>query len=250
MANPTSTGMNRTGMDTSPMHAKRLMEISNEHPVRPGEATEFARVRRERSQESATVGSVPPPGTAKGMATTAVEMIKGHKPTVLIDKLGERLAFERTSVRLYEAILVKFDALGTWEGGPTREALVQIRDDELAHFELLKQCVQKVGADPTAMTPSADVVGIESAGVLKVITDPRSTLAQALHAILIAERADSEGWLLLTQLAQELGHTDLAQRFAAAEKTEDQHGEWVRNWLAASVMQDAQRELSGGKKGG
>lgn len=250
MATPTSTGTNRTGMDMSPMHAGKLMEVSKQHPVQPGDETELARVRREVASQSHPVGTVPPPSSMKGVANTALEMIKGHKPTVLIDKLGERLAFERTGVRLYEGILAKFDALGTWDGGPTREQLTQIRDEELSHFELLKQFVEKVGADPTAMTPSADMAAVESSGVMKVITDARSTLAQALHAVLVAERADIEGWQLLIELADDLGHDDMVRRFRDAEQTEMRHGMWVRQWLASSIVQDAHREMNAQKGGG
>lgn len=182
------------------------------------------------------VGTVPPPTSVKGVATSAMEMIKGRKPTVLIDKLGERLAFERTGVRLHQAVLVKFDALGSWE------QLMQIGNEELEHFELLKQCIEQVGADPTAMTPSADIIAVTAAGVLGVITDPRTTLAQALQAVLVAERADLEGWQLLIQLADELGHDDMARRFREAEQVEERYGAWVRAWLAKAVLQDARRE--------
>lgn len=250
MATPTSTGLNRTGMDMSPAHAGRLMEISKQHAVPPGDESEIARVRREYAVQSQPVGTVPPPGSMKGMATTAMQMLKGNKPTVLVDKLGERLAFERMGVRLYESILAKFDALGSWDGGPSRQQLQQIRDEELSHFEMVKQYIQKIGADPTAMTPSADMAALESSGVLKVITDPRSTLAQALHAILVAERADGENWQLLVRLTDELGQDEMTRRFRDAEQTEERHGDWVRQWLAASVLADANRELSENQGGG
>jgi ferritin-like protein len=240
-------GMNRTGMGVSPNQAGRLLEISKVHPVEPGDEMAMARLRRDYTAQAQPVGTVPPPTSVKGVATSAVEMIKGRKPTVLIDKLGERLAFERTGVRLYEAVLVKFDALGSWDGGPSREQLMQIRNEELEHFELLKQCIEQIGADPTAMTPSADITAVTAAGILGVITDPRSTLAQALQAVLVAERADLEGWQLLIQLADELGHDDMARQFDEAEQVEERHGAWVRAWLAKAVLQDARREMSARK---
>ena len=67
---------------------------------------------------------MPPPTSLKGVAKTAVDMLKGSKPTVFIDKLGERAAFERTGTRLYQGALAKFDVLGSWDGGPTRAARV------------------------------------------------------------------------------------------------------------------------------
>jgi ferritin-like metal-binding protein YciE len=246
MTTPTSTGMNRTGIQMAPLQSSRMLEISNDSQTRPGdELSPFAQVRRQYASESAPVGTVPPPGSMKGMATTAMEMLKGNKPTVFIDKLGERLAFERTGVRLYEAVLTKFDALGSWDGGPSRAQLAQIRDEELEHFEMLKQTIDKLGADPTAMTPSADMVANEASGVLKVVSDSRTTLAQSLHAMLVIERADIEGWGLLIDLAGNIGQNELAQRFRDAEATEERHGQLVRSWLASSVLADVHREMSG-----
>lgn len=246
MTTPTSTGMNRTGMQMAPLQSGRMLEISNDSETRPGdELSPFSQMRRQSASDSAPVGSVPPPGSMKGMATTAMQMLKGNKPTVFIDKLGERLAFERSGVRLYEAVLTKFDALGSWDGGPSRADLEDIRNEELEHFEMLKQTIDQLGADPTAMTPSADMVANESSGILKVVSDPRMTLAQSLHAMLVAERADVEGWGLLVGLAENIGQDELAQRFRQAEATEEEHGRKVRSWLTSSVLADANREMSG-----
>src|SRR5690606_16566279 len=109
--------------------------------------------------------------------STAKEMIKGHKPTAFIDKLSDRAAFERAGVRLYDALLAKFDASSQlWEGGPTRERLEHIRNEELEHFFLVKEAIEKLGADPTVMSPAADVSAVASMGVFKVVSDPRMTL--------------------------------------------------------------------------
>ena len=56
--------------------------------------------------------------------------------------------------------LIKFESEGGWEGGPTAEELRQIREEELQHFEMLKECMQTLGGDPTAMTPAADVAAV------------------------------------------------------------------------------------------
>jgi len=251
MTTPTSTGMNRTGIQMSPIQAGRLLEITEERPSRPGEElTELVQARESFYRESSPVGTVPPAGSMKGMATTVLETIKGHKPTVLIDKLGERLAFERTGVRLYEAVLTKLDALGSWDGGPTREQLMQIRDEELQHFQMLKETIEGLGADPTAMTPSADITAVEGSGPLMVISDPRTTLSQALHSLLIIEAADLEGWNLLIELADQIGQSDMADRFRAAEQTEQRHAMLVRQWLTLSVKADAERQMSSAQGGG
>jgi hypothetical protein len=112
-------GLNRTGIQTSPLASKEAIQGAQEGlPSSEGSEDGILEVRAEYARESGGVGTVPVPATFKGMLTTAKELIKGTKPTVFIDKLGERLGFERTGVRLYEAALGKYDLHGTWEGGP------------------------------------------------------------------------------------------------------------------------------------
>lgn len=50
--------------------------------------------------ESDAIGSIRQPITLKVKAKTMVSRLKGDEPDTQIDKLGERLAFERTGVRL------------------------------------------------------------------------------------------------------------------------------------------------------
>ncbi len=244
MAAPsTHTGPNRTGIQTSPFAANKLEEVTSKEPAVSTEQLKISAIRKQFDKEMDGLGSVPPPGSLKGMLTTGLEMIQGHKPTVFIDKLGERMAFERTGTRLYEALLAKFDALGTWDGGPSREEIEEHCNDELGHFHLIKETIERLGADPTTMTPSADVAGVEVAGALKIITDPRTTLPQALHSVLILEDTDVEGWNVLIALADSIGQKSLAEEFRKAEATEQTHQQRVRAWFSEAVRADAHREL-------
>ncbi len=244
MARPTDTGTNRTGVSAAPSRfdeMKDTMGSAAETP--PGDQLQMAAVQRTYIEEGEVLGNVPPPDSLTGAVTAGKEKLKGNKPTAFVDKLGERLAFERTGVRLYDALLTKFDVLGSWEGGPSRSDLAEIRDEELAHFNLVKQSMERIGVDPTAMTPSADLVGIEGSGVLKAITDPRTTLPEALHAQLIAERADVDGWSLLIDLAEQAGQSSLAGEFREAREREELHAERVKNWVAGGVTADMAGEL-------
>lgn len=181
MEKPTDTGSNRTGIATSPIEAKRTIEASK--LVTPDGSLDGQGMELERTtwaRQADPIGTVPPPGTMKGMAKTLLEKLQGHKPTVFIDKIGERLAYERTGVRLYEALLAKFEAAHVHAGGPTRAELEAIRNDEYAHFVLCRDALLKLGADPTAMTPSADVVAVAGLGWIQVLGDPRTTLSQCM----------------------------------------------------------------------
>lgn len=231
----TEMGMNRTGIDMSPIHSKEMIDGAELGPITPGTAEALAAVRQEYIASAEPVGSAPLPGTVKGAVQTAVDMVRGRAPALFIDKLGERLAFERTGTRLYEGLLGKLSVDGSWDGGPTGADLQQIRDQELAHFELVRGAMEEIGADPTAVTPAADVVGVEAMGLAQVIADPRTTLAQSIHAIFTAELADHESWAMLTDLARALGKEEMAAQFERALEHEAEHVARVRGWLRSLV---------------
>jgi len=240
MKQPTDMGMNRTGIGMAPRMKEGM--IKNAEQFGAGDvngAAHLADVRADYDKSSPPIGSMPPPSSAKGVLKSGMQMLQGKKPTVLLNKLGERLAFERSGTRLYEALLTKFDAEGSWDGGPTREQLKDFHDDEWRHFEMVHEALESLGSDPTTMTPAADVAGVASEGLVKVITDPRSSLAESMEAILIAELADHDGWEMLIGLTDILGQDELTSRFKGALKEEDEHLHWVRQWLSNYVTEQA-----------
>lgn len=249
---PTDIGINRTGIALSPIDGPATVEGAMAGlPSSTGSARSIAETRIQMATLASPIGHMPPPLTVRGVATTAVEMIKGHKPNVLLDKLGERLAFERTGVRLFDGLLAKYEAGGSWDAGPTLEELVRFRNDEARHFTMLKETIAGLGADPTAITPSADLAGVTGIGILQVISDPRTSLAQALCAHLIAEVADVSGWELLITLAEGLGHEAMGARFREALADEVLHREAVTRWLArhAELASQADAPRSGSSTG-
>lgn len=242
---PTEIGNNRTGIQFSPVDSKKTLEGAMAGvPEASTDASYLTAMRLAYSKESEPVGTMPPPASFKGAATAAVEALKGKNANVFLDMLGARLAYERTGTRLYEGLLVKFDASNVHDGGPTRQELELFRDQELAHFNLLVDCMEKLGADPTAMTPSADVQAVASSGILRVISDPRTTLTQALQAMLTAELTDNDCWVSLADLADELGQTEMADRFRIALAEEREHLAAVRSWLNISVSKQASNKKS------
>jgi rubrerythrin len=240
MHKPTDIGMNRTGIQTSPIDQRRTVHGANVG-IPPGQIDGQTlldeRVAWARGAEP--LGTVPPAATVKGVVKTALEKLRGHQPTVFIDKLGERLAFERTGVRLYEAVSAKIDAADPHPGGPSRHALEHIRHEELDHFALLRDAIEQLGADPTAVTPSADLVAVSGLGWIQAVTDPRTTLTQCLDVLMMAELSDRGGWDVLVALADPLGFDELAQKFRAALREEDQHVAQVRAWIMTAVTGEA-----------
>jgi rubrerythrin len=217
----TEIGVNRSGIAIAPDAANKMMENTKLTKPTRGDETTLAGMRVEYGRESDPVGSMPEP-TVPGLQA------------VLMDKLGERLAFERAGTRLYDALMAKCEAAEDC-AVPAKE-LRHIRDEEAMHFALIGAAIQSLGGDPTAQTPSGDVTGVEGAGLMQVLTDPKTTVAHALHAILVAELADNAAWEELIELTTEAGNEDLVARFEEAQQHEIEHLEKVRAWYKAAVV--------------
>ena len=236
MNKPTDTGSNRTGIQTSPTDAKEMIEgamAGSPAPVSEPESSALHAMRVEYSTSAPPVGTMPPPADGKAVHGSAEGM------NVFLDLLGARLAFERTGTRIYEALLVKLEAASVHPEGPTREDLLHIRDEELAHAGMLAECIQEIGGDPTAVTPAADVQAVASCGIVQVVGDPRTTFTQALDAVLTAELTDVDSWQLLVDMADKLGLDDMAERFATAHDEEGEHLLNVRQWLTSALLGQA-----------
>lgn len=239
MENEIVIGMNRTGLDMAPEAREDMVEYAQAESGRTPESSgEFEAVHMAYIEEAERVGSVPIPATLKGAASTALAKVAGKKPEVLIDKLGERLAFERTGTRLYEAMLLKCGAVDGADNPIDVAQLALIRDEEEAHFHLVHMHMERLGVDPTAMTPCADVAGVQGMGLMQVISDPRTTIAQGLNALLTAELSDNASWELLIELARETGNDDMATAFDEALQHEAEHLQMVRGWLRQAVLQE------------
>src|SRR5215216_2123780 len=228
---------NRTGMQTSPELAEEIMEgASSVMPSSEGGAEEIAESRGEYIAEGFPIGSMPMmPASEEGEADEEEAGL-----AVFLDKLSERLAFERQGTRLYEALLNKCQTLGESAPGPTLEDIEHIGSEELEHFLLINNAITEIGGDPTEQSPSADVVGVASMGIMQVLTDPRSSLAQCLQVMLTAELTDNDGWQLLIKLADNLGYDDMKAEFETALAHEEEHLVNVRSWLSECVLDSAQ----------
>jgi len=95
--------------------------------------------------------------------------------------------------------------------------------------------MEELGADPTAQTPSADVSGVASTGLVQVITDPRTTMPQSLTALLTAELTDNDGWQMLVDMVRLFDQDEMVKRFQLAQQQEAIHLGHVRHWLTAAM---------------
>jgi rubrerythrin len=217
--------MNQSGMQTAPDAGEAMLENTKLTKPRKGDERDLAKIRMEYAKDADPVGTIPepvPPGIAG----------------ILMDKLGERLAFERSGTRLYDALLVKCAA--DESGVVSSKDIKHIRDEEAMHFALLGAAIQSLGGDPTAQTPGADVAGVEGAGLMQVLNDPKTTLAQALHAILVAEMTDNAAWDELIELTSQVGNDELVARFSKARDHEKEHLEKVHDWYRDAARAGAE----------
>jgi rubrerythrin len=240
-------GTNRTGIDMSPFDSKAMTEASEKFFKTEGSAEALKTLKRNYARDAGTLGSVPVPGTPKGMFKSALKKMTGTNPEMFINKLGERLAYERSGVRVYESFIEKCEAVEA-EGGLAPEIsiekLQQFRNEEAEHFRMLEACIEELGADPTAQTPDADVMGVASLGLMKVVSDPRTSISQSMEAMLSLELTDNVAWELLISLAEDMGMDEMAERFGHALHQENTHVSHIHEWYEKLVRSQSQMKLS------
>ena len=235
---------NRTGIMTNPELSIEMIEGAKQTvPSSQGDATELAAVKAEYVEEAVPIGSSP---VMVEVSENGENVGQFDGLAVLLDKLGERLAFERQGTRLYEAFLQKCESLNLDSASaPSAEELRHICEEELEHFHLLQNAITTLGGDATVQTPSADVAGVLSHGVMQVVSDPRTTIPQTLQAMLTAELVDNDGWQMLQDLAAELGQDDLEEQCRRAYEEEQEHLEKVRDWLTSMTMDEVSESTEG-----
>lgn len=222
----TGIGRNRTGQQASPQLSQEMNDIVQPVRAEAADASALTDVRLFYIREADPLGD---------------------RPQVFVDKLAERLAYERGGTRLYDAVIAKFIAHADELKDVSLQELVEIRDEEASHAALIRTCIEQLGADPTAQTPSADLVGVATAGFLQAVTDPRTTLTQTLQVALAAELVDVASWETLILIAEEMEQDSMAQRFRKALEHENEHLAKVRGWFEGLTMANGSK-LPKGKR--
>jgi bacterioferritin (cytochrome b1) len=233
-------GLNKTGLHGAPGDGEALLRDVEADPspeARPPGADDA--LRGAYFEDVDPLGSVPPPLTLRGVVKSGTAMLLGGRMQAVMDKLGERLAFERAGVRLYEAFLRKCRFRPDEAAAITIGTVEHFMHEEAMHLEMLREAIERLGGDPTAQTPCADVVGMQTLGLAQSVLDPRTTVLQSLHAVLCAELVDGDGWTVLAALMKDAGETELAQRFEEAFAAEERHLSQVRTWYERMSLDEA-----------
>ena len=181
---PTDIGTNRTGIaDLAAARAKEMIEASEQS----GRRRRRAGARSSSSAPSCRstrrpMGRCRRPASMKGAAKTVAKALQGEKANVLLDKLGERLAFERTGVRLYDAVLAKIPASRDDEGRrSTRRASGASATTSTATSTICRRgnrAARRRSHRDDAVRELRRRAG--PWGSCRSVTDPRATLTQCL----------------------------------------------------------------------
>lgn len=124
-------------------------------------------------------------------------------PERVVDYLAERLAFERASVRLYDALLERVQEAQEPEVRALAPLLERHRDEEREHVHWLQGQLEALGAGSHPASARAELSREETRGFAQVFLDGKAPLPHLLHALLAAELVDHAGWDLLVALADE-----------------------------------------------
>jgi rubrerythrin len=224
-------GKNLTGALASPSSIETQQgAIDLTKPIPDGDVNRFAENRMLYMREADPIGTLPMPATIKGAISSIQEKVMNGNH-VFMDKLGERIAFERTGTRLYEALLSKYHGSKNKTGFPEASILEKFHAEELSHFRLASEVMTEIGGDPTAVTPSADICGVAALGWVQAMSDPRTDFKQCLEIILQAELVDNACWEVLIELADQMGLKSVTERFQTALNEEMVHLSTIKQWV-------------------
>jgi len=149
----------------------------------------------------------------------------------LLRQLRERLAFVRTSTRLYEALLTMLEAApAAHQYDVSRDNVVRFRSEEAAHFELLCECIESLGTDPLTFISADRAPPVRVDLARQGAAGSSERIANTLQHLLDLKRTDRSAWELLVATARTFGHDELARRFGHAWSEAAQHVHQLRAW--------------------
>jgi rubrerythrin len=170
-----------------------------------------------------------------------MEKLARNNAAFVLDVLSGRLAFERTGVKLYDAVIDKIER----KAEPRFHAIVgqlrHIREEEKEHEEWLEAQIRSLGGHPEHQSEMAKLELEEGSGIERVIVDGHEKVIHLLHALLAAELADNAGWDVLVKLAGEAGDREAKAQFALRLAQEAKHLLYIRE----VVLRAAEVEILG-----
>lgn len=168
------------------------------------------------------------------------ELIRHDKEKV-IDVLTERLVFERTGVKFYDAVCQKIEQSEDQQIKRMLGKMREFRDEEKEHADWLETQIRELGGDPNAKTEKAALVETESRGFEEILLDGHEEIPHLFHALLSVELSDNASWALLVELAEEADDEEAKRQFKRYLHQEEDHLDFVKR----AMERFAEREVLG-----
>ena len=159
---------------------------------------------------------------------------------VLLDKLSEFLRVEQGGLQLYTV------AAARTANRPLKKRYEEFGKETAQHRQVLVQLIERLGGDPSYVSPTARVAQFKGAKLLES-SACLAGLSQAeleandLENVLLAETKDHADWSLLAQLVEQVDDPAVKQALQAAvdqvEAQEDEHLTWARETLNQLSLQ-------------
>jgi bacterioferritin (cytochrome b1) len=164
-----------------------------------------------------------------------MEKLAARNPNLILDLLSGRLAFERTSVKLYDNVIQKIERSADPRYQPLLGELRKIRNEEWAHEEWLEAQIRSLGGTAHETTEMSQLETEEAMGVRNVIVDGHQKVLHLVHALLAAELSDNAGWDLLVKLANDSGDREAKFAFMKRQLEEVKHLAFLREVVARAT---------------
>jgi rubrerythrin len=155
----------------------------------------------------------------------------------VFDLLSACVAHERCGVHLYRSVA------GRTADPELRAQYEHFGAETLEHVDKLEDLIGAAGGDPQFVSASARATEKAAAGLLEATfmldgsVDALTGEVAMLEAVMLAEAKDRANWVLLAELAAELGDSDVGATFAAVTDEvlgqEDEHYTWAAETRAA-----------------
>ena len=162
-----------------------------------------------------------------GLALTADEL------GAFLLKVGERLYFEKTILKGYDALISKCELFSADLLPAELDIidLVEIRSQKHRFVKLLASTLEGLGGEGLSERPPSGSLLLAITGVCRAIEDVTAGIEQSLECLLIAELADDEGWDLLICDCDDLGLAGLSASLDSVQEISESHTEMVREWI-------------------
>ncbi|MES2744947.1 MAG: hypothetical protein V4655_05950 [Bdellovibrionota bacterium] len=141
---------------------------------------------------------------------------------LFLSKLGEKLAYDRAFLRLYEAYLEKRWGKGNDKGTIKTAEVGQFEFQEIVvtkrrQLDRLVNTIEAAGGSAQSLVPSRELSAIAQLGIVSVFTDPGCSLRCLVQAVRVIELAGRNAGLYLMRVAYASRETIFAKELQAMQ---------------------------------